>query len=439
MNKKIIFLLVAILVFPLLIVNVSGLNQDNNIPLSAQSGTSFVLSTPLDISSTSVGRDYGAAIALDSINDIHVVWYDVSNYIVYYANSKNSFSLNVIASGALEYSNPKIFIDSNDVVHILYLIVIGVHRSIWYVNNSGGLFVNHVNISQINGLVALYSNYDAVMDDADIIHIITNDQLFDGSHAEVYYCSLKNGNPSSKIAISSEDGEGDNVPRIAIQNNLLFVTWAWYTGIGGGEIMLSYKLDGLPWSEPYNLTQSPGFSLLEQFPDVTLDSNGNFHIFCINSTSPAHLNYYTNVNGTIKAQEFGFTWQSSPWQRISVETDSNDKIHGFWYDNLYTDEEVYYITNINGTFQYYNITNNADFIFDSYPNFVIDTNDNIHFVYTSNKSGNDDIYYQKMVYNPSTTTTTSEIPGYELIFISLALIGVLILFNLKTLLKRKKI
>ncbi|MBD3230231.1 MAG: hypothetical protein GF329_18780 [Candidatus Lokiarchaeota archaeon] len=60
-----------------------------------------------------------------------------------------------------------------------------------------------------------------------------------------------------------------------------------------------------------------------------IDKAGNFHIFGINRTSTAHLAYYNNINGTITAQELDFKWQSSSWKRISVESDSKDKRHGF--------------------------------------------------------------------------------------------------------------
>ncbi|MBD3230230.1 MAG: hypothetical protein GF329_18775 [Candidatus Lokiarchaeota archaeon] len=35
----------------------------------------------------------------------------------------------------------------------------------------------------------------------------------------------------------------------------------------------------------------------------------------------------------------------------------------FRYDDLYTDEEIYYMTNINGTFQYHNITRTLEFTY----------------------------------------------------------------------------
>ncbi len=436
-KRFLIFGLIFVFVLPLMLPKnnlIFAVNQSINIADSSNSNNTFRITQPIDISSISLFDDVMPSIALDHNGNVHITFYDKDNYIIYYANSITNYSLMSIASGAgFEYEKPKIFIDSHDVVHIIYAICVGVGRTLWYINNSGGNFVKHINITQINGIKADYGNFDAVIDPNDYIHIVVDDSSITGTD-EIFYFNIHNGHISPYENVSIHSSKYNECPRIDYNNGIIFTTWLWYAGVAGAEIMVSYKLPGLSWSTPYNITRTPGMSYLEMMPEVALDYSGNYHIFYINMSIPSHLTYFTDINGTPTCEDFTFTWQTSPYARIYADTDSNSIIHGFWYDSLHdSDNEIYYITNINGSFNYFNITKNN--VYDSMPQFVIGPDNNIYLTYESNITGNLDIYFLKIIYNESKTqahlSSTPTIPGFNvyLSIFSLTLIALFYLIN----------
>jgi len=346
-------------------------------------------------------------MAFDKEGNIHIVWRLVDssgNDNIYYATSKTNYAPQMIAGGGLDYDHARIFIDSNDVVHILYTYLAGVNRHLWYVNNSGGSFSNNINITKINGAAPLYGSFDAEIDKEDIIHVTFSTELESGND-EVYYFSIKNGNPSQLEEISVNDSRSDINPQIKARSSI-FITWCWAGQplTQGYDIMCRYKIKGLNWSPPINITKTGGE--IETCPDVALSDDGNFYIFYINETgySPYYLWYYKNENGTTTYNNTNVRWAVSPRALAHADYDNNDNVHVLWYDGLDGDKEIYYMTNINGTFEFFNLTkNNID---DIYPFYVIDEYNNIHIVYSSNVSGTYDIYYMEIKYN----TPPDELP-----------------------------
>ncbi|MHA1231219.1 MAG: hypothetical protein ACTSRP_13830 [Candidatus Helarchaeota archaeon] len=376
-------------------------------PITAQNNTLFVKSTTNSKSFTisepillinSSNDDLNPSIALDSNNNIHIAWYDQPGYNIYYTSSIINYLPQVVASSAVEYQYPRIFIDSNDIVHIIYAAITGVDQDIWYVNNSGGIFSNHINITAINGVRARYGNLDAYMDENDTIHVVASDSSFDGTHYEIYYFTIKNGNPSQKVNISIQDSQSEYLPRIKVGSSI-FIVWEWSGKVGqGSEIMCRYKLPGFGWSEVINITKTISLLSYEEFPEVALTNQGDVYVFFIaNLSGFTHLMYRTNIYGDLTSYDINEEWEASPKRLVNVLCDSNSYLHGIWYDTLDGDSEIKYFTNVNSTFIFFNLTVNA--IDDITPSFLIDQNDNLHVVYSSNTSDYD-IFYLNITYNP---------------------------------------
>lgn len=379
----------------------SGIDPLQNSPLRA----SFTMDNAIDISSTSTANDYQPSIAMDSNGKIHVAFYD-SNNILYYTSSVNNFAtLTTVASGGgTPFESPRIFIDSNNYIHIFYGIVVGPERTLWYVNNSVGVFAPHINLTKLTGVKSLYSNFDVAIDSTDIFHVVSMDD------DEVYYFSIRHGSCSAAELLSIDDSYTDGIPCISV-GQYIMTAWYWYGGILGGEIMVRCKIPGLSWGIIDNVTKTPGIGNLDLNPGIVIDKTGVFHILFENCTNSAHLSYCNNKEKVLSFQNFDYPWVYNT--RNVVKVDSNSAIHAMWYNNKFGDDEIFYITNVNGSFSYYNLTSNN--YKDRSPDFVIDSNNNLHLVYYSNRTGNYDIYYQKIIYEE--ITDGGGIPGWTWLFI----------------------
>ena len=399
--------LVLILIFTILpLSGVLSINFLQNVEVlndsKIQSAVEF--GNAIDISSISIADDYTPSIALDSHGNVHVAFCD-SNDILYYTSSVNNFAtLAVVASGGgIPYESPRILIDSNDVIHIFYEIQVAPERTLWYVNNSIGLFTNHINLTARTGVKCLYGNFDVEKGSNDIFHVVSM------SNDEVYYFNLKAGTCSSAVLLSTPDADSDGAPQIAV-GQYIMAAWYWSGGVKGTEIMCSTKISGLPWSREINISKTPGLSKIEMNPGVAIDKIGNFHLFYDNWTGTPHISYCTNKGGVLNYQNLNFPWKSNT--RNEIKTDSNSAIHALYFHDKTGNNEIYYLTNVNGPFQYYNLSCNSNN--DMSPNLIIDSYNNIHLVYSSNRGGNYDIYYQKITYNEP---PNGEIPGWDWIFL----------------------
>jgi hypothetical protein len=404
--RKNLWLLVLLIFIIVPFSSILTANRSDNIVSLGNSTlhSNFTMGGVTIISSVGSTKDVVPTIAMDKNGVVHIAFYDDTHNILYYTSSSSYFAtLTVVASGgASEFERPRIFVDSNNIVHIFYGIVIGTARSLWYVNNSGGVFAPHVNLSAITNVFSLYSNYDVAMGSNDIFHIASM------SEDEIYYFTVKEGSCSSPDLLSIEDSDMDGIPQVAI-GQYIMVAWYWYPGGVEGEILLRYRIPGLSWSPIDNITNT--FGELNRNPGLTLDQSGCFHIMYENSTGNTHLSYCTNKNGSIAYHDFNFPWKTNT--RPMLKTDSNSAVHAMWYDDKSGNNEIIYITNVNGSFEYYNLTKNA--FADQSPNFVIDSLDNIHLVYSSDRNGNFDICYQVITYNEP--PGGNGIPGWDLLFI----------------------
>lgn len=218
------------------------------------------------VSTESTGGSYRANMAIDSHDNLHIVWHDHSNYAgsggdgdIFYkhwnAATANWATTEVISTDSawLSYT-PKIAIDSHDNLHV-----------VWYdytdYDSSGidwDIFYKHWNATTgvwtTTGVVSTQSTGDSyypniAIDSHDNLHVVWNDwtnYVGSGTDVDIFY---KHWNATIAIwnatEVVSTESPGDSwLPNIAIdsQDNL-HVVWHAHTDYdsSGGDADILYK------------------------------------------------------------------------------------------------------------------------------------------------------------------------------------------------------
>ena len=303
---------------------------------------------PIDITRESYYQ-YGSRIAIDSSNNIHIVLSGYSpaspNYAqIRYAKSidrgstwSNPFD---ITSGAYEQYDQSIAIDSSNNIHIVWSGQSSTtpnYHQIRYTKSTdrGNTWNIPVNITseyyeQFNPSIAI--------DSFNNIHIVWNGYTpaYPWKLQIRYTKSIDGGNTwSTPTEITSED-YSQYVPTIGIDSsNTLHIVWEGYSPSSPNCTQIRYakSIDGgNTWSIPTEIT-SENYSHFS--PSMAIDSSNNIHIVW-NGYSPASPNY-TQVRYA-KSIDRGSTW-SNPTEITSddygqygptIGIDSSNNIHIVW-------------------------------------------------------------------------------------------------------------
>ena len=302
-------------------------------------------------------------IDLDQFGNIHLIWVNSisNNLVTIYKkldNNGNTLLDKIISSNTTYSSNlrvsPRIFVDNRGIVHILNNEVRQPQLAYYKLDNNGNIALRRTNIGSVGWS---YEQGDLVVDSNYNVHIIvpgTNRYEFD----YVYY------------------QKADDFGNILIPSTLLY------------ERTASYNIRSI---------------------DLNLDSFGNLHFV----SEYYHRNYknvqifyskYTN-NGIIYFIE-RFLSSAFPHslETLSLNTeslvDSSNNVNIFWDVNLSGRREIFYgkfDSNGNVITQEQRVTFNESSYNDNNfePSFDIDKKGEVHLVWRSNKSLNNEIYYKK--------------------------------------------
>lgn len=175
---------------------------------------------------------FGATIAVDSDNNVHISWYDLRdgglNYEIYYTKLDNNGNTLVddkrLTFDPARSCRPKIAIDFNDNVHITWDDDRDGNWEIYYtkLDNNGNTLVDDTRVT--NALENSMSP-EIVIGSNDNVHITWDDGR-DGN-TEIYYTKLdNNGNTLIDDTRLTTDPATSDYPSIAIDSDTnVHITW----------------------------------------------------------------------------------------------------------------------------------------------------------------------------------------------------------------------
>jgi hypothetical protein len=360
--------------------------------------------TPAKRLTWNLGSCVSPAIAIDSNNQIHIVWMDLSsgNFEIYYKRSADG-GVSWSATKRLTWSSglgaaslyPTIAIDSSNTIHVLWGHQTTDYPQIFYRRSTdGGMTWSAAKrLTWSSG----GCSYPAVaIDSSSTIHIVWND--YTPGNQEVYYKKSTNGgatwgaaqrltwtsgdSPCPAIATDSSNGihlvwfdytpgsceiyyrkssDGGSTwgtikrltwtsgwsrdQAIAIDsNNTIHIVWCQYPSVGWYEIYhMSSKNGGSTWSAAQRLTWTSGQSI---YPTIDIDSSKTIHIVWQDDTPDQDYPeiYYkrSTDGGTTWSAIQRLTWTSGRSMEPEIATDSINFIHLLWMDSTPGFPEIYY-------------------------------------------------------------------------------------------------
>jgi len=308
-------------------------------------------------------------MAVDSHGKIHVVWNETlvnypSQYEIHYSSSTDNGRTWSAMSGDIMISfddgigpnnGSSIAIDSDDNIYVVWSEENeGIDEIHYTISTNGGLTWSgqtaDLILSDTGGTAALYP--EIIIDQNDVIHVVWI-QGWQGGANEVYYSRSTNGgatwsSQTAETIISYPDGQHAIYPDIALgPNNEMLVVWREDDDIASPRDVMNFSLStdgGNSWSgttADYPITQS--FSIAS-YPHNVIDPDGNFHVTwwgTQSTSSPYHyeLYYSRSIDG-------GLIWTGNlADQIVSYVDDANVSNPNFGVDhcgNLFAVWNEYY-------------------------------------------------------------------------------------------------
>ncbi len=431
---------------PILLL-LAGLSQS---PIIADSQSGWQWSTIELISSDNTTHSFNPIIASDSMGNIYIVWWEVTDfdvagtdYDVYYKkwdSSLQTWSIaEIITSESTGYAYKfSIAIDRMDNIHFVWEDTTdydgtGTDKDIYYkkLDSKTQLWSNREIISPEFTGSSILPNI--VCDDLGNIHVVWTDTTdYDGAGTDydIFYRKLdsKTQTWSAAELVSTDSTESSAFPQITI-DDLGDIHTVWrdltdYDNSGADEDIFYKKWDhtSQAWSNTKVVsTESTSDS---KYPKITNDNGGNIHIIWQDTTDYGGSGISSDIfykKWDPSSQSWGITevvstessGVLSAAQSPSFAIDSFDTMHVVWidavdYNGAGNDNDIFYKKRTSeestwGTISYVLSTNTGG----SYnPSICLDNSEFLHLGWQDNtnysNSGTDeDIFYTKFSGPPS--------------------------------------
>jgi hypothetical protein len=229
----------------------------------------------------------GNAIAVDSKDNLHVVWSaKVGTYRQIYYSMWNgsvwSSPLNI--TYASEHSMlPVIAVDSNDDLHVTYSDAWSPYHVYYTKKTTPAGWSTAVSISTLAGMTSYIQYHSSIaIDSNDYVHVVWYGRASGYSQAQIWY-ALWNGSWQTPVLVSSGLGTGEpqSNPCIAVDSSdNLHVVWYGQKSVTHPTVYQIYyaKYDG-SWSTPLRIsTYANQLSQNQYYPTVALDEDDNIHV-----------------------------------------------------------------------------------------------------------------------------------------------------------------
>jgi ELWxxDGT repeat protein len=317
-----------------------------------------------------------SSIAIDSKDDVHIIYFDESNEFPKYAtDTSGMWQFEVVGQPGTGYG-PSIAIDSSDNVHMMY----DGYNIFYYVNNISGFWTQETLDSQgYLGAFALDSSAKAY---------ITHYNIFSN---RLFYSTNSSGE-WIKERIDSGFVYGTRSSIATDSNNKVHIS---YHDTANKDLKYATNASG-SWEN----------KTLDRIGDV-----GDSNSIAVDSSDRVHISYYDETNGGLKYA----TNTSGQWlietidsagdvgENTSLAIDSSGNVHISYYDG--TERALKYTNNSTGNWTVETVDDRLYDHIGRYSSIAVDSLNNVHISYYSDE-GSGEIKY-------ATTATPSPVPPKE--------------------------
>ena len=292
--------------------------------------------------SWSSDRSYYPTVAVDSGNNIHVAWQDITpgNFEVYYKKSTDGgvgWTTKRLTWSSANSSSPTVRVDTSGNIHIVLNDDTPGNAELFHKKSTDG---------GINWTTKRITWNSGNSGDADIF-IDTSGQLhvtwYDGTpgNSEIFYKKSTDGGATwvggRRLSWNSESS---GHARIAVNGSgHIHVVWQDFSP-GNSEIFHTKSTDGGSTWTTKRLTWSSESSL---YPAISIDTTGNIHLIWAEGSVNSEIYHNTSTDGgTTWEGAKQITWNSGSSSSPEIAIDSSGRIHVVWHDSSPGNFEIYY-------------------------------------------------------------------------------------------------
>jgi hypothetical protein len=288
---------------------------------------------------------YSPAISLDSSNTIHIVWHDYTpgSPDIYYKRSTDGgmtwgATKRLIWTSGASF-NPTIAVDSNDNIHIVWGdVTYGNGEILHKKSTNGGMTWGGTKRLTWNSGQSFYPAIAVAS--GNTIHVVWHDDT--PGNNEIYFKrSTNSGANWSATQRLSWTTLFSYSPAISVDSsNNIHVVWSDFTS---GKFEIYFKRStsgGVSWSSTKRLTWSSRDS---SEPAIAIDSSSAIHVVWEDNT-PGNFEifYKKSTNAGASWTKNRLAWNSGDSLRPDIIVDTSKNIHVVWTDYTPGNHEIYY-------------------------------------------------------------------------------------------------
>ena len=301
-----------------------------------------------------------------------------------YLSAEWSDPINISNVGNCDY--PGIAMDSEENLHVVW----DSYSDVWYTQCINGEWETRVNISNASWMCAQAT---IVIDTTNIIHVAWAGYSGTSGYAEIYHSMNDGGVWSEPENISRTPDINNRYPFLAVDNNNV-IQLVYEHQESPGYVMYQRYKDGI-WSEPEDISQGSGKHASN--PCITIDYCGRPHAAWYPTLK--HEIYYTKQISDGWTYPINVSDEPGDSYHPRMAADKLNRIHLVWEGCLlpYGHREALYRCQENGIWSPLEQLNPDEWGTD--PNLAIDYGDTIHAVWATMIDTQDYLLYSKKVDN----------------------------------------
>ncbi len=294
--------------------------------LDDMDGTAAISSTITSVDDTRLSNIeswyiFGIRVALDSNDDLHIVWDDDDNDNIYYMKVDSNGN-ELIAETAIRYAEqwralPDVAVDSNGNPHIVWADYEDTsYDEIYYMMLDGSDGSTMIDVTQITADDGYDSKWTSIVVDADDkVHIIWQDKRAaagSGDH-EIYYAKLdpslddQSGDSANlpsiilvnETALTPDDGDKSRHPAVATDGRYIHVTWEEANNNNIRYMVLDNNGQVIIPNTPLTTNGTAYPPNYWTIPYLDMDANGTAHVVWCDSRDGNYEVYYSRYTHPI--------------------------------------------------------------------------------------------------------------------------------------------
>jgi hypothetical protein len=286
-------------------------------------------------------------ISIDSNDNIHVVWDDgTPGYSeIYYKRSTDggeTWTADRRLTWTPDWSdNPALAIDSTDDIHLVWQdYTPGFFPEIYHKRTTDG-GTTWSTTKRITWTAGFSFDPALAIDSTDALNVFWED--YTPGFSEIYHKKTTDGGTTWSTTKRITWTAGDSFDPAPATDSTDALHLVWYDDTPGNlEVHYKKTIDGgATWSVTERMTWTSGNS---QHPVMAIDSTDAVHVVWDDDTPGDDEIYYkkSTNGGTTWSTVQRLTWKSGSSRCPALAIDSNDTIHIVWQDDTPGNDEIYY-------------------------------------------------------------------------------------------------